>query len=211
MPSRATWAVSFDGSSLYTSTPVWSPSVWSCFIAAGRRRSAATSSGAWPAAFRWRAILADAVVLPAPFRPTMSITEGGDDAGTICFAPPPRTSVSSSLVILTTCWPGLRLLRTSSPRARSRIRDVSCRATRKLTSASRSAIRTSRSAASTSFSVSLPLLLSLPKVAPSFSVSASNIRCLYLAVLSIASTSEPSAVSALMTRTSVVPAAATAK
>ena len=64
--------------------------------------------------------------------------------------------VSSSLTILTTCWPGLSCLLTSMPRQRSFTVDVNCLTTLKLTSASSSARRISRIARLMSSSVSAP-------------------------------------------------------
>src|SRR5690606_13480401 len=73
-----------------------------------------------------------------------------------------------------TCWPGVRLFMTSSPTARSRTRAMKSLTTRKLTSASSSARRTSRSASSTSFSVSLPRPRSLSRADCSFSAKLLN-------------------------------------
>ena len=162
-------------SSRCTGTSICLPRVCSCSMAAGRRRSAATISGLWEARFSRLASLPVVVVLPEPLSPTIRTTEGGLGAGSRRLMPPPRTAVSSSLVIFTTCWPGVRLLSTSSPSDRSRILPTKLRATRKFTSASRRAMRTSRRAASTSFSVRRPLL-PRPRNTPfSFSDSVSNI------------------------------------
>src|SRR4029450_9877641 len=62
--------------------------------------------------------------------------------------------------ILTTCWLGVRLLRTAWSIARSRTRSTKAETTLKLTSASSSAVRISRRAASTVSSVRRVSLLS---------------------------------------------------
>ena len=54
------------------------------------------------------------------------------------------SAVSSSWTIFTTCWPGVRLLRTSCPSARSLTDAVKSRATSRFTSASSRARRISR-------------------------------------------------------------------
>ena len=54
-----------------------------------------------------RASFAVAVVLPEPCRPAMRITVGGRGENVMPAAAPPMSFVSSSLTILTTCWPGL--------------------------------------------------------------------------------------------------------
>ena len=66
----------------------------------------------------------------------------------------PKSASSSSRTILTTCWLGVRLLSTAWSIARSRTRSMNALTTLKLTSASSSARRISRSAASTVVSVS---------------------------------------------------------
>ena len=63
-----------------------------------------------------------------------------------------------------TIWSGVRLFKTSSPTAFSRTLAMNSLTILKLTSASKSAKRTSRKAASTSASVSLPLPRSLASV-----------------------------------------------
>ena len=60
-----------------------------------------------------------AVVLPEPCRPAIRITVGGRGENVIPADWPPISAVSSSLTILTTCWPGLSCLVTSIPSARS--------------------------------------------------------------------------------------------
>jgi hypothetical protein len=63
--------------SLNTGTSIWRPSVRSCSTAAGRWRSAPTSSGWRPWLLNQRASLAELVVLPEPCRPAISTTVGG--------------------------------------------------------------------------------------------------------------------------------------
>ncbi len=125
-------------------------------MAAGRCRSAATSSGLRPWLLSSSASLPALVVFPEPWRPTMRIVSGGDDFfnGTVS---PPRVVTSSSWTILITCWPGVSDLETPSPRARSLTRARKSLTTLTFTSASSSATRTSRKAASMSFSERRPL------------------------------------------------------
>src|SRR4051794_19069690 len=87
----------------------------------------------------------------------------------------PRSSVSSSWTILTTCWPGVRLFRTSSPSARSRTCATNCLTTPKLTSASSRARRTSRMAREIASSSRTPRPRRSPRALWSLSLSASNI------------------------------------
>ncbi len=61
---------------------------------------------------------AAAVVLPEPWRPASRITVGGRPKASR-ESPEPMSAVSSSWTIFTTCWPGVRLFRTSWPSARS--------------------------------------------------------------------------------------------
>ena len=86
----------------------------------------------------------------------MRITVGGRGENVRPADWPPIRAVSSSLTILTTCWPGLSWRVTSTPSARSRTLEVNCLTTLKLTSASSSARRISRIAALMSSSVSAP-------------------------------------------------------
>src|SRR6201999_2469548 len=120
------------------------------------------------------ASLAVAVVLPEPCRPAIRITVGGRGENVIPADWPPISAVSSSLTILTTCWPGLSCLAISSPSARSLTVDVNCLTTLKLTSASRSASRISRIALLMSSSVSAPRWRTPASVPCSFSESESN-------------------------------------
>ena len=93
---------------LCTATSSCRPSVSSCSTAAGRRMSPATSSALWPPRLRWRASLAAVVVLPDPCRPTSISTAGGRSEPVRREDSPPSMPTSSSLTILTICWPGLR-------------------------------------------------------------------------------------------------------
>jgi len=88
---------------------------------------------------------------------------------------PPISSVSCSPTILITCWPGFNPPTTSAPRQRSFSSEVNWRTTLKLTSASSSARRISRIAASMSCSVSVPRLRTSASVSCSLSASESNI------------------------------------
>ena len=83
---------------------------------AGRRRRRRARRPC-PARCRQRASLAQAVVLPEPCRPAIRITVGPAEAKARSRPAPPISAVSSSLTILTTCWPGLRLSSTSAPEA----------------------------------------------------------------------------------------------
>ena len=87
---------------------------------------------------------------------------------------PPMRAASSSLTILTTCWPGLSWRWTSTPCARSLTAEVNCLTTLKLTSASSSARRISRMARAMSSSVSAPRWRTPASVPWSFSESESN-------------------------------------
>ena len=151
-----------------------SPSTRSCWTAAGRCRSAPTSSGRRFWLLSRRASLAEAVVFPEPWRPAIITTLGGFDDVVSLPVVPPRVWTSSSLTILMTCCAGLRLFATSAPWARSLTRRMKLRATRTLTSASSSATRSSRQTSSISLSVSFPRLRSLWKMPSKRSASVSN-------------------------------------
>ena len=75
----------------------------------GRRRRAAADG---PACTTCRASLAAVVVLPEPWRPTSATTAGLPDRWNVR-SPADRSATSSSLTILTTCWPAVRLSSTS--------------------------------------------------------------------------------------------------
>src|SRR5580765_718312 len=153
-----------------------SPPSWiSCSIAAGRCRSAATSAGFFPSSRRSRASFAAAVVLPAPWRPARRIVVGGFCANARRESVDPSSSVSSSCTIFTTCCPGVRLLRTSSPSARSRTCATKSLTTSRLTSASSRASRTSRIAREIDSSSRTPRPRRSPSALWSLSERASNI------------------------------------
>src|SRR5215204_3743790 len=88
---------------------------------------------------------------------------------------PPISEVSSSLTILTTCWPGLSWRWTSMPRARSLTVPVNCLTTLKFTSASSRARRISRIAREMSSSVRTPRWRTPASVPWSLSARESNI------------------------------------
>ena len=166
------------GSPGWLNTGTWmrSPRVRSCSTAAGRCRSAPTSSGLRPCWRNQRASLAALVVLPEPCRPAISTTVGGREAYWRRIASPPSASTSASLTSLTTCWAGLSASWMRLPIARSRMRSSIVLTTTKLTSASRRARRISRSTSSTSDSRSVPLLRSRVKMPSKRSDSDSNMR-----------------------------------
>ncbi len=149
--ARDTGSRSPSGS--WTRTFTCSPRTASCLMAAGRRTSVDTMIGWRPSRVRRRASLALVVVLPEPCRPRSRMTRGDAEVGGKPPLASPNSASISSRTIATTCWAGVRLLRTSSPTARSRTRSINALTTLKLTSASSSAIRISRSAASTDCSV----------------------------------------------------------
>ena len=104
------------------------------------------------------------------------ITVGGVLANRSVRVSPPRIPTSSSLTILTTCWAGFSAWLTSSPSARSRTDETNCLTTGSATSASRRAMRMSRSATLTSCSESRPLPRRPLKVAVSRSDRELNTR-----------------------------------
>src|SRR6478752_7524040 len=126
---------------------------------------------------RWvmrRASFAVVVVLPEPCRPTIMIATGGTALRSMVWPSEPSMATSSSWTILTTIWPGVTDLTTVAPTACSRTRSVKLLTTSSETSASSSARRTSRIAASTSASVSEPRPVSRSSIPPSFSDRLSN-------------------------------------
>src|SRR5262245_25373392 len=125
-----------------------------------------------------RASLPDDVVLPAPCKPTIMMQLGL----ALKFRPAfcePRSSVSSSAMILTICWPGWTLWTTSSPMDLVLTRSMKSRATLKFTSASSNASRTSRRASPTLDSEILPRPRRLRKAFWSLLLNESNIRLSY--------------------------------
>ena len=117
------------------------------------------------------------VVLPAPWRPASMMMVGPRSAQLISRACPPRTSMSSSLTILTTCWAGLRAWERAASLAFSRTAAVKERTTGRATSASSRARRISVTVKSISASVSRPLPRSEAKAAVSRSERLPNTRC----------------------------------
>ena len=84
------------------------------------------------------------------------ITVGGVVARSNGACSSPSSLISSSLTILITCCPGVRLPSTSAPSERALTALTNSFTTARLTSASIKARRTSRIASSRSFSVSRP-------------------------------------------------------
>ena len=153
------------------------PSTASCSCAAGRLTSSdAINTFLRSLSFRRLAILAVEVVLPEPCRPTIMMTAGGVTSIIRSLFSVPRNSVSVSETILTTICPGVTERSTSLPTARSVARSTNSRTTGKETSASSSAIRTSRIAARTSSSVSAPRPRSLSNTPVRRSLRDSNIN-----------------------------------
>ena len=122
-------------------------------MAAGRRTSVDTITGFLPWRFSQRPSLADVVVLPAPWRPSSSTTRGLGASFVRPPSVPAKSASSSSRTIFTTCCAGDRLRSTAWSIARSRTRSMNALTTLKLTSASSSARRISRSTSSTCDSV----------------------------------------------------------
>ena len=151
------------------------PSTLSCSCAAGRR----TSSEAISTFFldRWvrrRPILAQLVVLPEPCRPTSMIATGGGASRSSGTASVPSISIRWSWTTLMTICPGAIERRTCAPIAFSLTVSTKSLTTGSATSASSSAIRTSRSAAVTSASLSAPRRVSWPRTSPRRSCKLSN-------------------------------------
>ena len=151
------------------SAPTCSESRCSCRIAAGRRTSVLTSS----TLFFWvsisqRASLAAVVVLPAPCRPASRMTYGGWARSSKPARAPPMSATSSRLRMLTKTCPGLRLVATSAPSAFSRTASMKDLTTGSATSASSSAMRTSRRVSPMFSSVMRPLPVRFWTVRESF-------------------------------------------
>src|SRR5262245_8200677 len=134
-------------------------------MAAGRYVSAAASMGCCPCLAYIRASLAAVVVFPEPWSPISMTTVGGWGAMARRWPLPPSSSTSSPCTTFTTCWAGVRDLRTSCPTAFSFTRSMKARTTLKLTSASSRATRTSRSASWMLSSVRRPRPPSRSKIA----------------------------------------------
>src|SRR6185436_19463819 len=144
--------------------------------AAGRRTSSeAISTLRRPCSVRRLAILAVVVVLPEPCSPTIMIGTGGSALRSIGSPLVPSVWISWSCTSLTTSWPGVTDLISSTPTALALTCSVKACTTSSATSASSRARRTSRNAASTSASVSAPRRVSRSRMPPSRSDSESNI------------------------------------
>ncbi len=89
----------------------------SCSTAAGRWRSAATSSGLRPCEASIRASLPIVVVLPEPWRPQSIRIVGPDFSNRIEVSTGPIISIIASWTILTTCWSGRTALINWAPTA----------------------------------------------------------------------------------------------
>src|ERR1035441_3273194 len=87
-------------------------------------------------------------------------------------------AVSSSLTILMTCWPGLKLWDSSRPTHLARTAWVNPRTTPSSTSASRRAVRISRNTSSTSSGLSRPRLRRRLRIPSNRSVRLSNMGAL---------------------------------
>ena len=157
-----------------TRRPVCRPSTLSCSMAAGRRTSVDTSSACRPCRVSQRPSLPLVVVLPEPCRPSISTTRGRWSVGCSPPAASPNSASISSRTMRRTCWPGVRLRSTSWSSARSRTRSTNALTTLKLTSASSSARRISRSAVSTVASVRRPSPRIVRKTSCNRPLSASN-------------------------------------
>ena len=129
LPNFFAWAMPALAISTGSPWPIWktgmpsfSPTVSSCFMAAGRYTSQATSSGRLPCFFMSAASFAPFVVLPAPCRPTSMQTLGLFEEMLSLRFSLPMSAQSSSLTIFTTICAGVRLSMTSAPFARSETR-----------------------------------------------------------------------------------------
>src|SRR5688572_7713768 len=133
-----------------------------CRIAAGRRISVLTNN----TRFLWdsisqRASLPAVVVLPAPCKPASSTTTGGWARSSnrplfVEEGSPPMSATSSPCRMPTKACPGVRLAVTSAPSAFCLTRSMKVLTTGSATSASSSAMRTSRSDSPTFSSVMRP-------------------------------------------------------
>ena len=152
---RARHGIELAGRIVRLSPTAFAPTTFSCWMAAGRFTSVDTSSGCRPWPTRYFASFPAVVVLPAPCKPSRRMTRGRLLVGCRPPSASPKSASISSRTILTTCCDGDRLPSTSCPIARSRTRSTNALTTLKLTSASSSARRISRSAASMVSGVSL--------------------------------------------------------
>ena len=159
-----------------TRNPASRPRTASCSMAAGRRTSVETRIGCRPWPVSQRPSFAVVVVLPDPCRPASSTTCGRSPVVESPARAAPNSRSSSSRTMATTCWDGVRLSSTSRSVARSRTRSTNALTTLKLTSASSSARRISRSVRSTASGVSRTSRRNAPKTSCKREPSAWNIR-----------------------------------
>ena len=158
-----------------TSTPIFSPLIFNCSIAAGRYTSQAAKRLFLPLVLNFPASFAVVVVLPAPWRPTiMMIVSALPGWKAISVVSEPMSLTISSFTILITICPGFKPFITSWPIARSCTSLMNCFTTRKFTSASKRASFTSFMATFTSSSVRRPLPRRFLNTFCSFSVKLSN-------------------------------------
>src|SRR6185437_7005812 len=159
------------------SAPTVSAMRCSCRIAAGRRTSVLTrSTRRRSRSMSQRASLPAVVVLPAPCRPASSTTCGGCTlSAKPCCGSPSRPTSSRCRMPMKAC-PGVRLVDTSAPSALVLTLSMKLLTTGRATSASISAMRTSRSVSATFSSVTRPRPRSVCTVRFSRSVNLSNIR-----------------------------------
>lgn len=166
---------SFSPSSVYTGTWIPSPRTFNCSMAAGRNVSHAARSTFMPLLLLMLfASLAENVVLPEPFRPATRTIPGLPLMLMSCDALPMK-SASSSWTILTIICCGFTAVRTFCPMALTFTLSQKSLATRKLTSASSSALRMSFSVSATLISVILPSPFRILKDLSSLSCKLSNI------------------------------------
>ncbi len=141
--------------------------------------SHATKSGRLPCFFNCKASFPHSVVLPAPCNPHIIITVGSLELTSNFALPVPINAINSSFTILMTCCAGFSDSSTCCPTAFSETSLINCFATLMFTSASKSAMRTSRIAERISNSVSFPRLVSLENMWLSRSESEPNNAILF--------------------------------
>src|SRR5438128_874355 len=175
-PSRAIATASPPVVAGWTGSPSSRASVSSCRVAAGRYTSAGTRYGVRPrSACSQRASFAVVVVFPDPLRPTSITTTGVGPPRSSAAGFSPSRRTSSRCTSFTKCCSGVRLRSTSAPSASRFTASTKSRTTFRLTSASRRARRTSRSASSMFRSVIFPCPRSLRSRESNFSPRDSNI------------------------------------
>ena len=118
----AFWAIligSFSPSSVYTGTPMPSPSTFNCSMAAGRNVSQAARSTFMPRLdLMCRASLPENVVLPEPFRPATSTMPGFPFTLISCASEPMNSASSSCMILIIICC-GFTAVSTFAPMALS--------------------------------------------------------------------------------------------